>query len=271
MCQLAGLLERMGGKVSIIIATLSSNVPHFCPLFPLCPQIHSSILHSLGEKQALGPKAQCRAECGTCTHPQNNLFFHSLEIEGYGSCCPVPTRWLWVINRMSILGISIILTSKYKNKPKESMGAASPVKTERGKPLLLSLCQRFYFSCEFSPLFSLIWCPLVLHVSVQLCIKHVVILLNSPAGILLPVFPRGGTTLSVTFIPLSPSFTLSTPRHVLPLPASPSSLLLPRSPTHHLLSLSLNDLIPPMPLHRNSHVSSNFSVEVTRRVWMWQC
>lgn len=75
---------------------------------------------------------------------------------------------------------------------------------------------------------------------------------------------------SVTFIPLSSSFTLSTAHHVLPLPAFPSSVLLPGSPTHHLLSLSPNDLIPPMPLHLNSGVWSDFSVEVTRRVWMWQ-
>lgn len=72
-----------------------------------------------------------------------------------------------------------------------------------------------------------------------------------------------GTTLSVTFIPLSSCFSLSATRHVLLLPAFSSSVVLPRSPTHHLLSPSLNDLIPPMPLHLNTHVWSNFSVEVT--------
>lgn len=61
------------------------------------------------------------------------------------------------------------------------------------------------------------------------------------------------------------SFTLTT-RHVLMLHAFPSSVLLSSSPSHHLLSLSLNDLIPPMPLHLSSRVWSNFSVEVTRRV-----
>lgn len=82
---------------------------------------------------------------------------------------------------------------------------------------------------------------------------------NSPAGSsradgkYFPCFFQrrcwGATTLCVTFIPLSSSlfFTLSTTSHVLPLPAFPSSVLLPRSPSH-LFSLSLNDLIPPIPV-----------------------
>ena len=74
------------------------------------------------------------------------------------------------------------------------------------------------------------------------------------------------------------------------LPASPSSVLLPRSPSHRLLSLSLNDLIPPMPLHLHSSRMIVFSQwklpagcgcdssdscwcqhELASCVAMWQC
>lgn len=95
---------------------LASRVKHFVPrslLSPLCPHIHSSVPHSPVWKQAWGPKAPPSADCGTCTHPQNNMFFFcSLEIEGCCSCCPVLSRLLWPIKSIRILGIWIILTRK---------------------------------------------------------------------------------------------------------------------------------------------------------------
>lgn len=51
-------------------------------------------------------------------------------------------------------------------------------------------------------------------------------------------------------------------------PASPASVLLPRSPSRCLLSL--NDLISPAPLHPSLLLWLKFSVEVTHGVWMWQ-
>lgn len=49
-------------------------------------------------------------------------------------------------------------------------------------------------------------------------------------------------------------------------PTASFSILRPAA----LLSLSLNDLIPPMPLHLSPLVWLNFTVEVTHRVRMWQ-
>lgn len=131
----------------------------------------------------------------------------------------------------------------------------------------------FVLWCIFA-LLGLTWFPLLPHVSVQLNM----LLLYSALQMsftrwhkVFPLFSKDDVVEEPHFLSLAPlfppssSFTLTT-RHVLLLHAFPSSVLLSSSPSHHLLSLSLNDLIPPMPLHLSSRVRSNFSVEVTRRV-----
>lgn len=86
----------------------------FCTTLPPLSSLSSNpplTLTLLCENRPFGPKAPQRAECGTCTHPQNNMFFFcSLEIEGCCSCCPVLSRPPRPIKRVRILGICIILT-----------------------------------------------------------------------------------------------------------------------------------------------------------------
>lgn len=94
--------------------------------------------------------------------------------------------------------------------------------------------------------------------------------LNAAWHEVFPVFPWQRQEEEPHFPSLSPvSLLVSITFFCCPLVSS--SVVLPRSPTHHLLSLSLNDLIPPVPLLLNTRVWSNFSVEVTHSVLMWQC
>lgn len=123
-------------------------------------------------------------------------------------------------------------------------------------------------SCEASLPYSVWFGALSSHIFLYNCVLNMLFLCSALqlashclTQRMSPAFQRqrwGGTTLSVTFTPLSSSssFTCSTTRHVLLLPAFPSSVLLPRFPTHHLLSFAVNDLIPLMPLHLSWYVWS---------------
>lgn len=126
------------------------------------------------------------------------------------------------------------------------MGAASAVLTALKIPLILT-CQPFHYDCEClscEVLLSLIWCPLLPHISVQLCIEHVVPLLSSPDGISLPdtkyfpCFPKTTLGRNNTFCHFHSSFLFffHSLRHLSRSPAACFSIPCPPASLSHTSS-----------------------------------
>lgn len=205
-----------------------------------------------------------------------------------GIAAVVPTRSQWVMKRLNVVGIYMILNSKYKSKPNESMGAVCAVKTKLRIPLTWTWCQHFHYdclsclSCDAS-LPYLVWLSaLHSHIFLYNYVLNMSFLCSALQLALaawhkvFPLFSKDDAGEEQHFVSLSSLFSSPLPSPSPPLVTFSCCLLFhpPSSclalPSHHLLSLSPNDLIPPAPLHLSSRVWSNFSVEVTRRVWMWQ-